>query len=158
MRRNLLSGILAAALLPAASLWAAPNVVRPSTPYLNQIGEQAREIQFQADRLEGYLRSGAHDSRYAAGYTSDMAESTQKLAALLDELVSQPGTTNETRQQVDRMKVAVAELGAFVGNASQSLDSHAMALHLADIFASTANITDRGNMIRATVLNLSGAN
>jgi hypothetical protein len=158
MRRNLLLGFLAAALLPAASLWAAPNTAAPSAQYLNQISEQARQIQAQADRLESYLRSGAQSATYAAGFTVDMAEGTQKLATLLDEYVAQPGTTNDTRQQVERMKVSVNELEAFVGNAAQNLDSHAMALHLDAILASLSNIMDRGNMVRAAALNLAGTN
>lgn len=153
MRRNLLSGIVAAALLPAAllsnTLWAAPDVAPPSTQYLNQIGEQAFQIQVQADRLESYLRSGAHDAVSASGYAFEMAESAQKLATLLDAFVSQPGTTNVTRQQVERMKVALAEIDAFVGSASQDLDTHAMALHLNGILANISNIMDRGNMLRS---------
>jgi hypothetical protein len=158
MRRNLLSGILAAALLPAASLWAAPNAVAPSAQYSNQIAEQARQIQTQADRLESYLRSGAHSANAAAGYTADMAESTQKLATLLDAYVAQPGTTNDTRQQVERMRVSVNELDAFIGSASVNLDSHAMGLHLDSILASISNIMDRGNMVRAAALTLGTTN
>lgn len=158
MRRNLLSGIIAAALLPAASLWAAPDAAAPSTEYLNQINDQAFQIQTRADRLESYLRSGAHDAPSASGYTLDIAEGARKLAALLDQFVAQPGTTNDTRQQVERMKVAAAELGAFAGNAYQNLDSHAMALHLDAILANISNIMDRGNMLRATAQSLAGAN
>ena len=150
--------VLTAALIAAASAWAAPSAVAPSAPYLTQIGEQALQIQMQADRLESYLRSGAHDAGYASRFTVDMADGTVKLAALLDEFVAQPGTTNQTRQQVDRMKVAVAELGAFVGNASQNLDSKAMALHLEQILASISNIMDRGNSLRAAARDLTVAN
>ena len=88
----------------------------------------------------------------------DMAEVTLKLSALLDQFVSQPGTTNDTRRQVERMKVSVNELEAFVGNASQNLDSHAMALHLDEILSSISNIIDRGNMLRAAAQNLAVAN
>ena len=162
MRRNLLTGTLtglvAAVMIPATSLWAAPVAEPPSTQYLNQISEQALQIQTQADRLEGYLRSGAHDAGSASRYTTDMAGSTQKLATLLDAFVSQPGTTNQTRQQVDRMKVSVAELGAFVGNAYQGLDTRAMALHLDNILANISNIVDRGNALRAAVHTLASAN
>lgn len=150
MRRSLLSSIFVAALVPAASIWAAPNAAAPSNPYLSQIAEQTYQIQAKADGLERYTRSGAHDSVYAAGLAWDMAGSTQKLAGLLDQYVSQPGTTNETRQQVERMKVSVAELEAFVGNAAQNLDAPAMVLHTPDILASVLNIVDRGNMLRAT--------
>jgi hypothetical protein len=157
MRRSLLSSIFVAALVPAASLWAAPNAATPSNQYLSQIAEQTYQIQAKADRLERYTRSGAHDSVYAAGLASDMAGSTQKLAGLLDEYVSQPSTTNATRQQVERMKVAVAELEAFVGNATQNLDAPAMVLHTQDILASVLNIMDRGNMLRTTAHGLAGA-
>ncbi len=158
MRRNLLLSVMAAAVLPAGSLWAAPDAAAPSTQYLDRIGEQAFQIQVQADRLESYLRSGAHDAPHAAGYTLDIAEGTRRLAVLLDQFVAQPGTTNDTRRAVERMKVAVAELGAFAGNAYENLDSHAMGLHLGDILASVSNIMDRGNMLRASVHQLAGAN
>jgi hypothetical protein len=157
MRRTLLS-IAAAALLPAASVWAAPEAAVPSADYLNQINDQAFQIQVQASRLEGYLRSGAHDAPYAAGYTLDIADGTRRLAVLLDQFVAQPGTTNDTRQQVERMKVAVTELGAFAGNGFQNIDSHAMGLHLDEILASVSNIMDRGNMLRATAHTLANAN
>jgi hypothetical protein len=66
MRRNLLSimplTVLAAALLPAGSLWAAANTSNPAAQHLNQINEQTYQIQAQADRLEAYVRSGSHDS------------------------------------------------------------------------------------------------
>jgi hypothetical protein len=89
MRRNFLSSIglssiMAAALLPAGSLWAAPDTGSPAAQYLNQIDEQTHQIQTQADRLEAYVRSGAHDWNSSAGYTYDMAEGAQKLLALLD--------------------------------------------------------------------------
>lgn len=161
MRRNLFSsifsGIVVAALVPA-SLWAAPNSVAPSNQILSQITEQTYQLQSQADRLERYLRSGAHDSVYASGLTFDMAEGTLKLATLLDEFVSQPGTVNETRQQVDRMKVTVAELEAFVGGAAQDLDAHSTALHLGNMLASVSNIMDRGNMLRTAARNLAVTN
>jgi|HubBroStandDraft_1064217.scaffolds.fasta_scaffold252960_1 hypothetical protein len=158
MRRNLFSTILVAALVPAASLWAAPNTAAPSNQILSQITEQTYQLQIQADRLERYLRSGAHDSTYASGLTFEMAEGTLKLATLLDEFVSQPGTVNETRQQVDRMKVTVAELEAFVGGAAQNLDARSAALHSGDILASISNIMDRGNMLRTAARNLAIAN
>jgi hypothetical protein len=167
MRRNLFSGTtlsrialsgVVGALLPAASLWAAPNPATPSAQYLTQINEQTRLIQTQADRLESYLRSGASSATYAAGFTNDMAEGTQKLAALLDEFVSQPGTTNDTRQQVERMKVAVNELEAFVTGASARLDSHAMALRVDSVLASITNIMDRGNLLRTAAQTLAGSN
>lgn len=158
MRRNLVWSAIAAALLPAASLWAAPDANIPSTQYLNQIGEQAFQIQVQAGRLESYLRSGAHDGPYAAGYTLDIAEGTRRIGALLDQFVAQPGVTNDTRQQVERMKVAVAELSAFAGSAYQSLDSRSMGLHLGEVLASVANIVDRGNMLRSGAHTLAGAN
>jgi hypothetical protein len=158
MRRNLFSTILVAALVPAASLWAAPNTAAPSNQIVNQITEQTYQLQTQADHLERYLRSGAQDSAYAGGLTFEMAEGTLKLATLLDEFVSQPGTVNETRQQVDRMKVMVAELEAFVGGAAQNLDAHSTALHAGDILASISNIVDRGNLLRTAARNLAIAN
>lgn len=142
-----------AALVPAASLWAAPNAATTSSPYLNQISEQAAQIQAQADRLERYTRSGARDDRYAAGLASDMAESTQKVAELLDQYVSQPGTTNATRQQVERMKVSVAELEAFVGAAAQTLDKN-MVLHSNEVLSDILNIMDRGSALRSAAQGL----
>jgi hypothetical protein len=158
MRRSLLTSIMFATLVPAASVWAAPDAVTPSNQYLSQINEQSYQIQVQADRLESYLRSGAHDWGNAAGYTNDMADSAQKLASLLDRYVAQPGITNDTRQQVDKMKIAVAELRTFVGNTFQNLDVRAMPLYLDGVFANTANIVDRGNLIRSAAQSLAGAN
>lgn len=157
MRRSLLSSIFVAALVPAASVWAAPNAAAPSNPYLSQITEQTYQIQARADRLERYTRSGAHDSVYASGLASDIAESTQKLAATLDQFVSQPGTTNETRQQVERMKVAVAEMEAFVGSAAQNLEAPSMTLRTRQVLDNVLNIVDRGNIVRASVQTLAGA-
>jgi hypothetical protein len=158
MRRNIFSSIIFATLVPAASVWAASNAAAPSAQYVNQITEQTYHIQTQADNLETYLRSGAHDRTSAAGYVQDMADSTQKLASLLERFVSQPGTTNDARQQVDKMKLAVAEMENFVGNAYRDLDSHAMALHLEDILASTENIEIRDTAIRSAAQNLTGSN
>jgi NH3-dependent NAD+ synthetase len=153
MRRNFLSSVFVAALLPAASLWAAPNAAATSNSYLSQITEQTHQIQAQADRLESYTRSGAHDSVYAAALAWDMAESAQKLAAILDQFVSQPGTTNDIRQQVERMKVSVAELEAFIGSASQNVDRN-MTLHTREVLSSVLNIMDRGNSVRAAAQTL----
>ena len=149
MRRSLLSSIIAAALVPAASLWAAPNIAAPSGQLLNQISEQAYRIQSQADGLEAYLRSGAHEFSSAAAYTNDMADSAQKLAGLLDQFASQPGATNATRQQADKMKLALVELRAFIGNTVRELDSRAMPLHVEDALATTSGIAARGNSIRS---------
>lgn len=157
MRRYLLT-LLTAALVPAATAWAAPATVTPSGQYLMQISDEAVQLQAQADRLESFVRSRSTDAWNASRYTLDMADSVRKLASLLDAFVAQPGTTNDTRQQVERMKVSVAELGAFAGNAYQNLDAHAVAVHAPDILASIANIMDRGNALRAAVRNLSGVN
>ncbi len=158
MRRNLFSTILVAVLVPTASLWAAPNTPAPSNQILSQITEQTYQLQIQADHLERYLRSGAHDSAYASGLAFNMAEGTLKLSSLLDEFVSQPGTVNETRQQVDRMKVTVAELEAFISGAAQDLDARSTALHAGEMLASISNIMYRGNMLRTAARNLSSAN
>lgn len=155
MRRSLLSSIFVAALVPAASVWAAPNAAATSNLYLSQIAEQTYQIQSQADRLERYTRSGAHDAAYAAGLAWDMAGSTQKLVALLGQFVSQPGTNNETRRQIERMKVTVAELEAFVGSAAQNLDAPSMGLHSRQVLDNVSNIIDRGAALRATAQSLS---
>jgi len=154
MRRNLLSSItlstiMAAALLSAGSLWAAPNFGNSATPYLNRINEQAYQIQTQADRLEAYVRSGSHDWSSSMVYTAGMAEGAQKLLALLDQVAAQPGITNDTRLQVEKMKSATAEVVAFTGNALGELDTRSMALHAENIFANTANIEALCNTIRS---------
>ena len=150
MRRNFLSGILPAAILAAGSLWAAPNAAQ----YLNEIGEQTYQIQTQADGLERYVRSGAHDWNSSAAYTYDMAEGAQKLLALLDQVAAQPGATNDTRLQVKKMKSMTEELIAFTSSALDDLDQHAMALHAYGVFANMANIEERCSMIRGAAQNL----
>jgi len=154
MRRNLLSSItlstiVAAALLPAGSVWAAPNFGNSATPYLNRINQQAYQIQAQADRLEANVRSGSHDWTSSTSYTADMAEGAQRLLALLDQVAAQPGITNDTRMQVEKMKSATAEVVAFTGNALGELDTRSMALHAENIFANTANIEALCNTIRS---------
>jgi hypothetical protein len=154
MRRSFLSSIIAAALLPAGSLWAAPATGNSAAQYLNQIDQQTYQIETQADGLEAYVRSGSHDWNNSAGYAYDMAEKAQKLMALLDQVAARPGATNETRIQVEKMKMMTAEVMAFTGNAFDDLESRAVALHAEDVFANTANIEARCNMIRSAAQNL----
>jgi hypothetical protein len=144
MRRKFLCSIAAAALLPAASVWAAPN----ATQYVNQINEQTYQIQTQADRLETYVRSGADEWTVNAGFTSDMARAAQKLLALLDQVAAQPGATNATRMQVAKMKILTTEVLAFTANASSDLDMRVLPLHWREVLANTFNIEERCNMIR----------
>ncbi len=153
-----LSSILAAALLPAGSLWAAPDIGSPAAQHLNQIDEQTYQIQTQADRLEAYVRSGAHDWNSSAGYTYDIADGAQKLLALLGQVAARPGATNDTRMQVEKMKMMTAELLAFAGDALDDLGTRALALHAENVFANTANIEARCNMIRSAAQNLRTAN
>jgi hypothetical protein len=140
-----LSSIMAAAL--TGSLWAAN--ISPFAQDLNQVGEQAYQLQTQADRLEAYVRSGAHDWVTSASFASDMAREAQTLSSLLDKVAVRPGATNDTRMQVRKMKDLTDELTAFTGNTLGDLDSHGMALRLNGIFANTANIEDRCDMIRS---------
>ena len=144
--------------LTAAYMSAAPNTTAQSNQVLSQISEKAYQLQAQADTLEAYVRSGSHDWMSSAGYTNDISESTQKLASLIDQFVSQPGTTNETRQRVDKMKVAVAELRVFISNTVAQLDPHSVAIHADEVLANASNIEDRGSMIRAAAQNLAGTN
>jgi hypothetical protein len=150
MRRTFLSRILPTAILAAGSLWAAPNAAQ----YLNEINEQTYQIQTQADGLERYVRSGAHDWNSSAAYTYDMAGNAQKLLALLDQVAAQPGATNDIRLQVKKMKSMTDELLAFASNALGDLDARALALHADGVFANTANIEERCNMIRSAAQNL----
>jgi hypothetical protein len=154
MRRNFPSSILAAAILAAGSLAAAPNAGVPAAQYLSQINEQTFQIQTQADRLEAYLRSGAHDWTNSATYTFGIAEEAQKLSALLDQVAARPGANNDTRMQVQKMKTLTTEVLAFAGSALQALDTHAMALHKDNVFANTSNIEERCDMIRSAAQNL----
>jgi hypothetical protein len=158
MRRTIFSSIIFAALVPASSVLAAPNAVVPSSQYLNQISEKTFQIEAEAEGLEAYLRSGARDTVSASAYTVEMSQDTQKLGALLDQFVLRAGTTNETRQQVERMKMEVAELQAFIGNAYRDLDSHSIQLHVDNVLANTANIVDRDSMIRNAAQNLASGN
>jgi hypothetical protein len=153
MRRNLLPSILPAAILAAGSLWAAPNAAR----YLNEIGEQTYQIQTQADGLEGYVRSGAHDRNNSSAYTVNMAEGAQKLMALLDQIAAQPAATNDTRLQVKKMKSMTEDLMAFTSSALDDLDPHPTALHVDGVFADMANIEERCNMIRNAAQDLLAA-
>jgi hypothetical protein len=153
MRRNFLFSIMpvtiiTAALLPAGSAWAAPNAGNSATHYLNQISDQAYQIETQADRLEAYLRSGAHDQVNSAGFTMDIAEGAQKLWVLLDQVAAQPGATNDTRMRVRKMKSMTSELMAFTGNAFNDVETQGLALHLNSVFANTANIEERCDIIR----------
>jgi hypothetical protein len=155
MRRNFLSSIFLPSIVPAAilaagSLRAAPTAAQ----YLSEINEQTYQIQTQADSLERYVRSGAHDWSSSAAYTDDMAESAQKLLALLDQIAAQPGATNDTRLQVKKLKSMTDELIAFTSGARDDLDQHAMALYAYGVFANMANIEERCNMIRGAAQNL----
>lgn len=91
---------------------------------------------------------GAHDRNRSAGYTVDMAEGAQKLLTLLDQVAAQPGITNNTRLQVEKMKSATAEVMAFTGNALGELETRAMALHAENVFVNTANIEALHHTIR----------
>jgi len=154
MRRNLLSSIVAAALLPAGFLCAAPGAGSSPAQYLSQIDEQTYQIQTQADRLERFVRSGAHGGNDSAGYTYGMTEGAQKLLALLDQIAAQPSATNDTRLQVKKMKLMTAELMAFSGDAFDELETPALALHAENVVANTANIEARCNMIRGAAQDL----
>jgi hypothetical protein len=155
MRRNFLNTILAAALLPAGSLWAAPNFGSSAAPYLSQIHEQAYQIETQADRLEAFARSGGRDEKYSAGLTFDMEERAQKLLALFDQVAAQPGATNDTRMQVKKMKDAAAELMAFAANAFGELQTRAVAIHADNLVSDTGSIAELCDVIRSTAHNLS---
>jgi hypothetical protein len=146
MRRNLLCSIIAAALLPAGSLWAAPSL--GNSGYVNQIHEQVFQIQAGADGLEAYVRSGAHDWNSMAVYAADMAERGQKLLGLLDQIGAQPGATNDTRIQVEKMKSATAEMMAFAGNALGEMETRAIGLHAGNVFTDTGNIEALCNTIQ----------
>ena len=133
MRRNIFSSILPPRFLPAGSLWAAPNP-GPSDQYLNQITEQTYQIQTQADHLEAYVRSGAHDWTVPLAYAQTWRSGAQKLLTLLDQFVAQPGATNDTRQQVEKMKSMAVELNALSVAARWAIwTSRAMALHAGEI-------------------------
>jgi hypothetical protein len=140
MKRNSLSSIIAAALLPVGSLWAVPN--NSATQYVNQINEQAYQIQTDAGRLETLVRSGADEWTVNAGCTAQMEEGTQKLVALLNQIAAQPGASNETRLQVEKMKSMAAELTAFTHNTYGELELRALPLHAKDVLANTASIED----------------
>jgi hypothetical protein len=157
MRRNLLSTIIAAALLPAGSLWAAPSFGNSAAPYLNQINEQAYLIHARADRLEACVRSGVRDCVNLTGYTAEMAEGAQKLLTLLDRVAAQPGATNDKRLQVEKMKNATAEVMAFTSNALGELETRATALHADNVFADTANIEALCDTIRGAAQGLASA-
>jgi hypothetical protein len=154
MTRNILSGIIAAALLPAGSLWAAPNTVNSAAQYLNQVNEQAYQIQAQADRLDASVRSGSSDWITSASYTAEMSEGAKKLLVILDQVAVQPGATNDTRIQVEKMKNATAEVIAFASNALDELGPRALALHSGEVFTNTANIEALCGQIRSTAQNL----
>ncbi len=158
MRRNFLSSIVlsaaVAALVPSGSLWAAPTAGKSAAQYLNQINEQTNQIQAQADLLERYVRSGADEWTVNAGFATEMAEGAQKLSALLDQVAVQPGATNDTRMQVEKMKSMTAELMAFTGNAFHDLDPRLLALRADTVLANTANIEERCNMLRSAAQNL----
>jgi hypothetical protein len=154
MRRNFLTSTVAAAVLAGGSAWAAPNAGNSTTHYLNQVNEQAYQIEAQADQLEAYVRSGAHDWVSSASYTSDMAEGTQKLWALLDKLAAQPGATNETRMRVEKMKTLTEELQAFTSNTALDLGPRALALRTQDVFANTSNIEERCDLLRSAAQDL----
>jgi hypothetical protein len=102
MRRNILSSIIAAALVPAGALWAAPNTGASATQYVNQINEQVYQIQTEAESLEQYVRSGAVDWTTNASLTSDVADDARKLLALLDQVAARPGASNDTRLRWQR--------------------------------------------------------
>src|SRR5579863_2966152 len=157
MRRNLLSTIIAATLLPAGALWAAPNLGNSAAPYLNRINEEAYQIHARADRLDACVRSGARDCVNLTGYTAEMAEGAQKLLTLLDRVAAQPGATNDTRLQLEKMKNATAEVMAFTGNALGELETRATALHAGNVFADTANIEALCDTIRGAAQGLTVA-
>jgi hypothetical protein len=159
MRRNFLTGIvpstiMAAALLPAGSLWAAPTTGNSAAQYLNQIDQQTNQIQTDADNLESYVRSGADEWTINAGFASDMHEGARKLLALLDQVAAQPGATNDTRLQVEKMKSMASELMAFNGSAFRDLGPRTLALHAKDVLSYTANIEGICNMIRSAAQSL----
>lgn len=150
MRRDFFCCILPAAILAGGSLWATPTAGQ----YLNEISEQTYQIQTQADGLERYVRSGAHDWNSSSAYAYDMAERAQKLLTLLDQVAAQPGATNDTRLQVKKIKSMAEELIAFSSSALGDLDVRTLALHTNNVFANTANIEDRCNMIRSAAQDL----
>jgi hypothetical protein len=160
MRRNFflsttLPSIVAAALLPAGSLWAAST--NSAVQDLNQISDQTYQIQARADRLEAYLRSGAHDLVTAGVFINEIAGEAQKLSSLLDQVAAQPGATNDTRMQVKKMKNMTGELMAFAGDTLHSMDAHAMPLHVNDIFTDTTSIEEHCDMIRSAAQALANA-
>jgi hypothetical protein len=150
MRRNLLSIILPGAMLAAGTLCAAPNQSGSSAQYLSQITEQTNEIQAQADGLEGYVRAGGNDWANSTAYIFDLAQSEQKLLAVLDQIAAKPGATNETRIQVDKMKTIANELMVFTGTAQHDLDMRTLPLHQRDVFANMTNIENRCDSLRSS--------
>jgi len=154
MRRKFLFLTIMAALLPAASVWAVPNAGKSAAQYLNQINEQTYQIQTQADQLEEYVRSGADGWTINAGFATDMSEGAQKLSALLDQVAAQPGATDDTRMQAEKMKSTTAELIAFSRNTLADLDPRLVALRADDVLTNTANIEELCNRIRSAAQNL----
>jgi len=157
MRRNILSSIIAAALLPAGSLWAAPNAGSPAAQLVNQINEQTSQIRNDADDLEQYVRSGADEWTINAGLAATMAENARTVISLLDQVAAQPGATNDTRLQVEKLKNMTEEVLAFDGNAYNELALRALALHARDVVADAGNIENLCNQIHNAAQNLLAA-
>jgi hypothetical protein len=156
MRRNILPGIIAAALLPAGSLWAAPHA-NAAAQYLNQINEQTYQIQADAGLLEQYVRSGAVDWTINAGVTVDVAEGAQKLLRLLDQVAAQPGATNDTRLQMEKIRSLTSEVLAFDDNALSELEPRALALNARNVMVNATHMQELCNTIRGTVQSLLAA-
>lgn len=158
MKRSVFYTIITAALVPAASLLAAPSIETAPNQLRNRIADTTYQIQMEADGLQGYVRSGAHDRRSTYAYAYNLDQSLRKLNSLVDEVASQPGATNQARQRAGELKVEVVELKAVISDTVNELDPNTLALHANAVFADTSNIGDRGAMIRNTAEDLAGAN
>lgn len=157
MKRSALYAFVTAALVPAASLWAGPTIVNSPNQFVNQIAYQTSHIQADADGIQGYVRSGAHDWMSTYTYANDMANSLRKLGSLVNEVSSQSSATSQSRQQGDKLKVEVAMLRAIIADTVKDLSPNAVSLHAGAVFAETTNIADRSNMIRDAAMSLVGA-
>ena len=157
MQRTLVSVILSAVSIPAASLWAASPTVSNSNPFASQIADQAYQVQCAADSLQGYLLSGA-DGRSALVYARNMQVSAKKLASLVDKAAVQPGIAGEARAQAEKMKVQAAGLNAMVAGTVSELKPGRFAANTGAIVADTTNIENRSSTLRAAAQTLNGSN
>ena len=155
MKRSVLYATVTAVLMPAASLWAASPV--PSSPNqpINQIAYQSYRIQAEADGLQGYVRSGAHDRLSTAAYAGQNGGYPAQ-ARLRSGSGGRSAGRNQrgARRQAEQLKLQVAALRAVVADTVKELKPNELALHAEAVFADTTNIASRGVMIRDAAMNL----